>query len=142
GGSLSDQRPFFWSAASGMVDIGTLGGIYAWPNAINASGQVVGSSLSTANDFRAQHGFTWTLAGGLVDLTLGGASSSANAINASGQVVGSSSTAGSSAQHAFVWTNAGGMRDLGTFGGTSSTASATNIWGQAVGQATLASDSA
>ena len=139
-GSYSAQRAFFWSPTSGMVDIGTLGGIYSWPDKINASGQVIGFSLTASNDFRYAQGFSWTLAGGLVDMTLGGAASSVSGISASGQVVGASSTP-SGAPHAFAWTNAGGMRDLGTLGGSSSTAYATNIWGQAVGQAMLASDS-
>jgi probable HAF family extracellular repeat protein len=139
-GSYSAQRAFFWSPASGMVDIGTLGGIYSWPDKINASGQVIGYSLTASNDTRYGHGFSWTLAGGLVDMTLGGVASSVSGVGASGQVVGASSTPGG-APHAFAWTSAGGMRDLGTLGGSSSTANATNIWGQAVGQAMLAGDS-
>jgi probable HAF family extracellular repeat protein len=139
-GSYSAHRAFFWSPASGMVDIGTLGGIYSWPDKINASGQVIGFSLTASNDSRYGHGFSWTPAGGLVDMTLGGLASSVSSISASGQVVGASSTP-SGAPHAFAWTNAGGMRDLGTLGGSSSVANATNVWGQAVGQAMLAGDS-
>ncbi|HEX4524173.1 MAG TPA: PKD domain-containing protein [Casimicrobiaceae bacterium] len=140
-GSYSYQHPFFWSPVSGMVDVGTLGGIYAFPNAINASGQVIGTSLTAANDFRQGDGFTWSMAGGLVDLTLGGASSSVSAVSASGQVVGAAAIAGSGAPHAFAWTNAGGIRELGTLGGSSSSANSTNVWGQAVGQSMLAGDS-
>src|SRR6266446_6992546 len=53
------------------------------PGAINASGQVVGES-DTAGGSR--HAFSWTAAGGMIDLgTLGGAYSAATAVNDSGQ---------------------------------------------------------
>ena len=53
-----------------MVDLGTLGGAYSQAVAVNDNGQVVGSSRLAE---RRAHAFSWTAAGGMVDLgTLGG----------------------------------------------------------------------
>src|SRR6266446_7422540 len=89
---------FLWTAVGGMVDLGSLGGAFSDaagrpgpPGAINASGQVVGES-DTAGGSR--HAFSWTAAGGMIDLgTLGGAYSAATAVNDSGQAVGESDPA-------------------------------------------------
>ena len=54
---------------------------------MNDGGQVVGISTTAGN--AATHAFSWTQAGGMVDLgTLGGSYSYAIAVNDSGQVVG------------------------------------------------------
>ena len=48
-----------------MVDLGTLGGTYSAATALNDGGQVVGIS----DDRRwPNHAFSWTQAGGMVDL--------------------------------------------------------------------------
>jgi probable HAF family extracellular repeat protein len=97
-----------------MVDLGTLqGGTSSLANAVNESSQVVGSSGTADGD----HPFSWTQAGGMVDLgTLGGSEGAATAVNASGEVVGLAGTA-DGGNHAFSWTQVGGMVDLGTLGG-------------------------
>ena len=85
--------------------------------------------------------FSWTIAGGFIDLgTLGGGFAIARAVNSNGQVVGVSSlnTACPGCpdpddEHAFSWTANGGMIDLGTLGGFNSFASAVNASGRVVG---------
>ena len=123
-----------------MVDLGTLGATSnSFATAVSPSGQVVGYSYLPGN--ATTHAFSWTQAGGMVDLgTLGGSSSTAKAVNGAGQVVGYSEIA-SGQQHAFLWTQAGGMVDLGTLGGSSSHAVALNDAGQVVGDSTTADGS-
>ena len=120
-----DSHAFLWTAAGGMVDLGTLGGA-AGAAALNDGGEVVGQAQTARGDV---HAFMWTAAGGMVDLgTLGGAASQALGVNDSGQVVGMAQTA-AGVFHAFSWTEAGGMIDLGP----ASNAIAVNNHGQVVG---------
>jgi probable HAF family extracellular repeat protein len=121
------------------IDLGTLGGTYSAAIAVNDSDQVVGTA-SLAGD-AAYHAFSWTQAGGIVDLTLGGTNSEAQAVNNGGQVVGDGALAGDAANHAFSWTQAGGMLDLGTLGGSDSVAHAVNDSGQVVGASTTSGTS-
>ena len=47
-GNLADH-PFLWTAAGGMVDLGTFGGTLTAATAVNANGQVVGQSYFGGN---------------------------------------------------------------------------------------------
>src|SRR5882724_8271426 len=101
----------------GTIDLGTLGGNLSAVAAVNASGLVIGTSRPSLT-LNSHHAFSWTEAGGMVDILgpMGGLFSSAIAVNDQGQVVGISGF------DAFSWTAAGGMITLGTLGGIESVA--------------------
>jgi probable HAF family extracellular repeat protein len=113
----SAQRPFLWTKAGGLQNIGTLGGDVAGATAVNNAGSVVGSS-DLPGDL-IYHAFLWTMATGTQDLgTLGGSYSSAQGINNVGQVVGGSGIAGNANESdVFLWSQSTGMQDLGTLPG-------------------------
>lgn len=97
------------AAQYNITDLGTLGGSYSSPVAINDEGQVVGHSYTIDGKY---HSFIWDSINGMQDLgTLGGDITQAYDINNSGQVVGSSDLIDGS-RHAFVMEN-GIMTDLG-----------------------------
>lgn len=132
-----------------MQDLGALGAATAsgqvysrsQANAINAAGQIVGTStVSLVSPFGLiiQHAFLYQN-GAMTDLgTLGDSShsSAASAINASGQVVGSFSTSTIGGPfHAFLYDH-GQMHDLGLLNGDPSSslgATGINDQGQIVG---------
>lgn len=102
------HRAFLWSEATGLRDLGTLGGASAAANDLNASGWVVGTSDTAEARTQA---FLWR-DGAMRSLgTLGGRASAASAINAAGLVGGNSETS-TGVQHAFVWSEELGMADL------------------------------
>jgi probable HAF family extracellular repeat protein len=146
----SRTHAFLWkpsvpNGTSGtMYNLGSLGGSESDGGAINASGQVSGSSLTTADV--AYRAFLWKpsspngTSGTMHDLlTLGGTESFGGSINASGQVAGFSNTTGDAAYHAYLWTpttpngNSGTMLDLTTLGGLNSYSYNVGAGGQVVG---------
>lgn len=137
-----------WSAAGGVIGLGTLGGSpsFAWALDVNDAGSVVGQSRGTIPPNDYAHAFVWNSTLGMLDLGVfaGDNTSTAYGINASGQVVGVSSLAppfGSPSSsfddwvdHAFLWTQATGMTALAALPGHAvNGASAINDAGQIAG---------
>ena len=115
-------HPFLWTKERGMVDLGTLGGVWGSAGLLNNRGQVVGSSsLATGpgacfgvGDPANCHLFMWDH-GKLVDLnteTRGGSLISANALNNGGEIVGTAAFPDRLFSDAYLWRK-GVARDLG-----------------------------
>lgn len=136
--TLSDSRAFLYSDGT-LTDLGTLGGSFSESTAINASGQVLGNSTTTAdNDDAKRQAFIYSK-GQLTGLgTLGGSLSRANAFNDSGLVTGSSLNAQDKLQ-AFIYQD-GLMTGLDV-GGEFSTGTAISSDGRIAGQLTLSDGS-
>lgn len=115
------QRPQFSQVSPRVTitDLGTLGGNFSQPVAINARGQVIGFSTTADGDWR---GFLWDT-GTMQDL----GKVSLVGINDAGQIAGGGG--------ALLWEH-GAWRDLGAPPGcTSSWATAINASGQVIGVA-------
>jgi probable HAF family extracellular repeat protein len=96
-------HPFIWDETNGIRDLGNLGGIGGFANAINAQGQAVGWSTIADGSQRA---FIWTEAGDIQAIpTISGGQSRAFAINDLGQVLGSEDGVG-----AFIWDQQNGAQ--------------------------------
>ena len=59
------EHAFLWSAAGGLMDLGTLGGAVSGAHGVNGHGQVVGHSLRSD---ASNHAFLWTQDDGMRDL--------------------------------------------------------------------------
>jgi probable HAF family extracellular repeat protein len=133
-------RAVLWTPSGSTVDLGTLGGTTSRAYAINAAGQVAGSSTTSTGE---THAFLWTPGSGMQDLgTVGdGTASTARGMNDRGDVVGEVTLPPvgirQPAKHAFLWSPGQGMQDLGTLGTTlgSTIAFDVNNAGQVVGRA-------
>lgn len=135
---LMNYRAFIWTAGSGAVQLGAMGGSNSYASGVNDANQVVGHS-TVASGFT--HAFIWDGTLGFRDLgTLGGLNSYGYGINNSGSVVGYSNTAGGD-PHAFVYIS-GILFDLNSLlkdagGWTLTHAYAINDAGQITGVGTL-----
>jgi len=111
-------RPFRWSAAGGVEDLGVMPAL-PWPTGatlLSDAGLVAGVVTIEEENTRA---FVWTRSGGAVDIdTLGSVDSAPVAIGAGGEVAGNRLASHEDAgERPFLWTRTGGMIDLGTGGG-------------------------
>ncbi|WP_169055402.1 autotransporter domain-containing protein [Rhizobium sp. P44RR-XXIV] len=107
--------------ASGMEDLGTLGGTYAVAIGVSDDGSALtGASYLTGN--AAVHAFYWsTSTNSLLDIgTLGGIQSLGMAISGDGTTVVGQSSLNSGEVHAFRWPVNGQMTDLGVLDGDDS----------------------
>jgi probable HAF family extracellular repeat protein len=103
------QRAFRWKPETGMVDLGTLGGLYSSATDVNDREQVAGSSVLPDDTL---HAVIWDAQNRIRDLgTLGGTQSYALAINHRGQVIGMSETT-PDRYRPFIWSADTGMIEL------------------------------
>jgi len=120
--AVDQYRAFRWTQATGMQDLGTLGGGWSEANGVSADGSVVvGGARNAAGQWRA---FRWTQMTGMQDLgTLPSFNrSTALSVSADGSVVVGFAENAAGQRRAFRWTQATGMQDLGTLGGRESVA--------------------
>ncbi|MDA7640574.1 hypothetical protein N8787_02960 [Opitutaceae bacterium] len=102
-----------------------------WVEAINESGQAVGS---VRNEQGQNSAFIWDIENGIQLIgDLGGSWSEALGVNDFGQVVGLANPSSSRYSRAFLWDPESGTIDLGTLGGSQSIAWGINNVGQVVG---------
>jgi probable HAF family extracellular repeat protein len=100
-------RGFVWNPQSGMLELGTFGGLNSHATGINKSGEVIGhASLSSGYE----HAFS-ALGAVMTDLGTLGGSSCAYGINDSGAIVGYSWPTNGDNAHAFLYLD-GTMIDL------------------------------
>ena len=112
-------QPFRWSATTGIVPLGTLGGPQTNGVAVSADGSVVvGSSNFGGSSFHVE-AFRWTAETGMVGLgsVPGFPNSLANDTSADGRVVVGTADAFFEEAPAFRWTEQDGMVSLGDFPG-------------------------
>jgi probable HAF family extracellular repeat protein len=134
GGSLFGFR---WTEGAGMATLPTLpGATSSHANAINALGQVAGSSRTSGTQL--EHVARWSAAGTIEDLGLpaGRVSGAGRAINGAGQVAVTAVDSLGQAR-GYLYTDGAGYRDLGSLGGAAVQALGVNDAGQVVGSSAL-----
>lgn len=98
----SGSYAFRWTAAGGMVDLGSLGGVISAANAVSADGAVVVGYATLADG--TDRAFRWTAGAGMTSLGLlnGGTYSEASAISDDGSVIVGKADNGSG-DRAVIW---------------------------------------
>lgn len=131
----ADQQGFMWSAATGFIPLGTLGGATSQAFGVSPSGVAVGVAQDQNGIFRAVR-FDGAVAMPLVAFS-NNATSSARAINAAGSIVGSAvDLSGLQRPVKFPEGGSGFPFNLGSFGGDEGVATGINTGGSATGYAT------
>ncbi|NOG53898.1 MAG: hypothetical protein HND57_06150 [Planctomycetes bacterium] len=115
-----------------LIDLGTLGGNSARPDAMNDNGIIVGQAWTAGGQ---NHAFRWEN-GSMTDLgTFGGRDSRATDVSESGRIVGGAQST-TSPELAVLWDVDGSMINLGTLGGNQSNANGISDDGAIVGFST------
>lgn len=141
GDAMGSQRggsgSFFWSPATGAIDLGSLGGGSTNAAALSSTGEIVGQSQLPSG---VMEPMAWSAGSGISALgSLGGTNGSdggsAESVNGHGAVVGYSfDPSGSSSSQPFYWSASTGLLALSTGGGTFGIARSINDSGQIVGE--------
>jgi probable HAF family extracellular repeat protein len=130
GPSGDTSRAFKWTAAGGMIDIGTLGGASADARAINNAGQVAGTSRTSDYVERA---FLWTPGSGMIQVSSAvDTNSVAGYLNAGGAVAGWTRNA-AGVDKGFYYSAATGLKRINGFDWGDSLAVAINDSGRVAG---------
>ena len=134
GGGNPTEHACAWTAAGGVIDLGTLGGANSYAYGVNDHGQIVGWSQVTSR----LHPFLWTASEGMVDLDPDPSTlwviGAHIAITNSGYIVGggdnhvSVDQQGQPIEKSFVWTATSGKIDLPTLGGRRNRANPRNAY--------------
>jgi len=139
--SGGDRHAMVWTAGSGAIDLGTLGGPNSHATAVNGSGLVVGTSDDGTGVLRAFRRDV-TASGPMIALGDLGGPTEAIAVNRRGDVLGFGED-GSGDRHAIVWLSGQTVAtDLGTLGGATSAPTAINANGEVIGQSLTATGEA
>jgi probable HAF family extracellular repeat protein len=130
-------RPFYWSAATGMVVLPPLPGATVSAGgaaAINDDGVIAGSTTDGVGGFAVR----WQRVGGVwtVSKLPSGDGMGPTAISNNGNIVGTGCRPNVSpcVRRAYFWPAGGGRIELGTLGGTESMGNGVNDAGRVVGQ--------
>ena len=126
-----------WTAARGVVDLGTTGSanLFSVARGINSVGTIVGYADNPNQT--AIVPVVWTGSTLSILPTLGGGNAFAEAINEAGDIVGNARTP-EGQTHCVIWPVAGGITDCHTADSTFSMALGINNVGQVTGYATTA----
>ncbi|MDP7061477.1 MAG: hypothetical protein QF489_00910 [Planctomycetota bacterium] len=123
------NHAFVRGPSGAFLDLGTLGGMDSYGEALNDHRHVVGKARNAADVFR---GFEWSLQLGMVELdSLGGSYDHAQDINNWGDIVGRSKNLAGDFQPC-LW-RSGVVTALPTLGGASGNAKSINDYGEVVG---------
>jgi len=129
----------FWSARTGPIDLGTLGGASSETRALNNHGTVVGFAQKPGDAPFQRHPTVWSVRPHGVDATELGpfAQGQAEDVNDRGTVVGWSAATLLGPPTAFRWTARNGIETIPPLGGPRSQATGINGAGDVVGNSTV-----